>query len=87
MKRLAVSVLFVLIAASAATQSDAQKSFAKLKTLAGSVKSYVTSLPQQADRHGKLIQISLHVTFVGNTLMHEMQKDFRNCTEKKKGEY
>ncbi|MGO9127607.1 MAG: hypothetical protein ACLP6G_22300 [Terriglobales bacterium] len=84
--RIAVSLLFVLIAASAATQSDAQRAFAKLKTLVGAVESYVTSFPPQADRHGKLIQISLRVTSMGNTLMHEMQKDLRNCTEKEKGE-
>lgn len=85
--RLAVSVLFVLIAARAATQPDAQKAFAKLKSLVGSWKGYATSLPQQADTHGKLIQISLRVTSMGNTLMHEMQKDLCNSTEKEKGEY
>jgi hypothetical protein len=80
--RLAVSALFVLIAANAATQPDAQKAFAKLKTLVGSVKSYVTSLPQQADTHGKLVQISFRARSMGNTLIHEMQKDPRYSTEK-----
>jgi hypothetical protein len=84
--RIAVSVLFVLIAAAAGTQSDAQKAFAKLRTLVRCVRGHVTSLPQRADRHSKLIQISLQVTSMGNTLMHEMQKDFRNYTENKKGE-
>jgi hypothetical protein len=82
--RIAVSILFVLLAV---TRSDTQKSIAKLKTLVGSWKGYVTSLPQQADRHGNLAQISLRVTTsMGNTLMHEMQKDLRNSTEKQKGE-
>jgi len=84
--RIAVSVLFALIAVNAAIQSDAQKSFAKLKTRAISVKGYLTSLPQQADRYGKLIQISLRVTSVSDVVMHEIQNDFRNITEKKKGE-
>jgi hypothetical protein len=76
--RIALSVLFVLIAASAfasdaaATQSDAQKSFDKLKTLAGSWEGPVTTLPQQADIEGKLTQVSLRVTSMGNALVHEM---------------
>ncbi len=76
--RIALSVLFVLIAATAfasdaaATQSDAQKSFDKLKTLAGSWEGHVTTLPQQAEIEGKLMQVSLRATSMGNALMHEM---------------
>jgi hypothetical protein len=52
--------------------SDAQKSFDKLKTLAGSWEGRVTTLPQQADIEGKLMQVSLRVTSMGNALVHEM---------------
>jgi hypothetical protein len=76
--RIALSVLFVLIAATAfasdaaATQSDAQKSFDTLKTLAGSWEGHVTTLPQKAELEGKLMQVSLRVTSMGNALVHEM---------------
>ena len=76
--RIALSVLFVLIAATAfaadaaATQSDAQQSFDKLKTLAGSWEGHVTTLPPQADIEGKLMHGSLRVTSMGNAIVHEM---------------
>jgi hypothetical protein len=76
--RIALSVVFVLIAATAfaadaaATPSDAQKSFDKLKTLAGSWEGHVTTLPPQAEIEGKLMQVSLRLTSMGHTLMHEM---------------
>jgi hypothetical protein len=44
-------------------QSDAQKSFDKLKTLAGS---------WEGTLEGKPLQVSLRVTSMGNALMHEM---------------
>jgi hypothetical protein len=44
-------------------ESDAQKSFTNLKTLAGS---------WQGTYDGKPVQVSLRVTSMGNTLMHEM---------------
>jgi hypothetical protein len=44
-------------------ESDAQKSFTNLKTLAGS---------WQGTYDGKSVQVSLRVTSMGNTLMHEM---------------
>jgi len=53
-------------------QSDGQKSFDKLKTLAGSWEGHVTSVPQQADIEGELTQVSLRVTSMGNALIHEM---------------
>ena len=58
-------------AQSAAVQSDAQKSFAQLKTLAGSWEGRVTTVPPEADIEGKLMQVSLRVTSMGHTLMHE----------------
>jgi hypothetical protein len=55
-----------------AAQSDAQKSFDKMKTLAGSWEGQVTTVPQEASVEGKLTQVSFRVTSMGNTLMHEM---------------
>jgi hypothetical protein len=76
--RIALSVLFVLIAATAfaadatAPQSGAQKSFDKLKTPAGSWEGHLTTLPQQAEIEGRLMQVSLRATSMGNALLHEM---------------
>jgi len=75
--RIALSVVFVLIAATAfaadatVAQSDAQKSFDKLKTLAGTWEGRVTTLPLQAEIEGKPMQISLRVTSMGNAIVHE----------------
>src|SRR5260370_30257253 len=76
--RIATSVVFILLAArafaadAAATQSDAQKSFDKMKNLAGSWEGHVTTVPQAPEIDGKLIQVSLRATSMGNALMHEM---------------
>jgi hypothetical protein len=55
-----------------AQQSDAQKSFDELKTLAGSWEAHVTTVPPQAEIEGKLMQVSLRVTSMGNAMVHEM---------------
>ncbi len=52
--------------------SDAQKSFDKMKTLAGSWEGHVTTTPQEASIEGKLMQVSLRTTSMGNALLHEM---------------
>lgn len=55
-------------------QSDAQKSFAELKALAGTWRGPITVDPPQPDiKGGALGQISLRVTSRGNALVHEMQ--------------
>jgi hypothetical protein len=55
-------------------QTDAQKSFEKLKTLAGSWEGHVTVVPPQHEMgDGTLMQVSLRVTSRGNALVHEMQ--------------
>jgi hypothetical protein len=61
--RLTLSAVLMLISTVALAQSDAQKSFEQLKTLAG---SWETSMD------GKPLRVSLRVTSMGNTLMHEM---------------
>jgi hypothetical protein len=58
-------------------QSDAQKSFDKLKTLAGSWEGRVTTLPQAAEVEGKYALVSLRVTSMGNALMHEIKLEGR----------
>jgi hypothetical protein len=51
--------------------SEAQKSFEKLKTLAGSWEGRVKSVPAESDVEGKPMQVTLRVTSMGNALMHE----------------
>jgi len=81
--RIAISVLFVLIATTAfaadaaATQSDPQQSFDKLKTLAGSWEGPVATFPPQGEIEGKLMHVSLRATSMGNALMHEMTGEGR----------
>src|SRR5207245_7310483 len=53
-------------------KSDAKKSFDQLKTLAGSWEGHVSTLPPRAEIEGKLMQVTLRVTSMGNALMHEM---------------
>lgn len=54
-------------------QSDAQKSFTELKSLAGTWRGTVTADPPQPEiKNGDVGQISMRVTFRGNALVHEM---------------
>jgi hypothetical protein len=79
LRTLSLALLFGLAAATAfatdapaAAQSNAEKSFDKLKTLAGSWEGHVTTIPQRDEIEGKLMQVSLRTTSMGHTLMHEM---------------
>jgi hypothetical protein len=67
-----VSLSIVAFAQSDAQKSDAQKSFDKMKTLAGSWEGQVTTFPQEASIEGKLMQVTLRPTSMGNALLHEM---------------
>ena len=69
-------ILSVLISLStvAFAQSDAEKSFTQLKTLAGTWQGAVTTHPPHPDMDNKPVQISLRVTSRGNALMHEMKE-------------
>jgi hypothetical protein len=62
----------VAFAQSDAPKSDAQRSFDKLKSLAGSWEGHVATVPPEPTIEGKLMQVSLRVTSMGNALMHEM---------------
>ena len=72
--RFMLSFILLLLSTVAFAQSDAQKSYDKLKTLAGSWEGHVTITPPQAEMaDGTLMQISLRVTSRGNALVHEMR--------------
>ena len=61
--RFLLLVILTSLSTAGLAESDAQKSFTSLKTLAGS---------WQGTYDGKPVQVSLRVTSMGNTLMHEM---------------
>lgn len=81
---IALSVLLVLLAATAfaqsdtkksATPSDAQKSFDRMKALAGEWEGPVIVDPPQPEwSSDKPMHISMHITSRGNALVHEMQE-------------
>ena len=71
--RFVLSLVLMSSCATAFAQSDSQKPFATLKSLAGSWEGSVTTVPQQPEM-GKSIQVSLRVTSMGNALMHEMRQ-------------
>jgi len=75
-RRFIPSVIILLSLSTAAfAQSDAQKSFDKLKTLAGSWTGPATLNPPQTEMgDGTLMQLSLRVTSRGNALVHEMRE-------------
>lgn len=76
MKSLRSVLTFTLavLSTTAFAQSDAQKSFTSLKSLAGTWQGPVTVDPPQPDMgNGSTIQASLRVTSRGNALVHEMK--------------
>ncbi|HTM17866.1 MAG TPA: hypothetical protein VL135_13215 [Terracidiphilus sp.] len=58
-------------------QSDAQKSFEKLKTLAGSWDGTLTTTPPSPEVQNKHAQVTLRVTSMGNAFLHEIKIDGR----------
>jgi hypothetical protein len=69
--------LLLALSIGAFAQSDAQKSFDKLKTLSGSWEGQVTTVPPQPGVQNKDVQVSLRTTSMGNALMHEMRVEGR----------
>jgi len=65
-------VAVIALSTAAMAQSDAQKSFDTLKTLAGSWDGAVTTVPPQAEMAAKQIHVTLRATSMGNALLHEM---------------
>jgi len=74
--RVLLPLVVFSIAAAAFAQSDAQKSFNSLKTLAGDWEGPVTVNPPMPEMSGgsNIMHISLHVTSRGNAILHEMQE-------------
>jgi hypothetical protein len=74
--RFMLSIIFLMsLSTIAFAQSDAQKSFDKLKTLAGNWTGPATLNPPQSEMaDGTPMQLSLHVTSRGNALVHEMRE-------------
>jgi phage tail protein X len=73
--RLVLSFALLLITMAAFADSDAQKSFDQMKTLAGNWEGPVTVVPPQPDMSSdKPIHVSLRTTSRGNALVHEMQE-------------
>lgn len=73
MKFLNLVPLVVLMSCStlALAQSNAEKSFDKLKMLDGSWEGVVTTVPPQPDIQGQPMHVSLRTTSMGHALMHE----------------
>jgi hypothetical protein len=77
--RIALSLLLISItgiafaADNVTPTSDAQQSFDKLKTLAGSWEGHVRTVPPDPSIEGKSMHASLKVTSMGNAIVHEMQ--------------
>jgi len=55
-------------------QTDAERSFEKLKTLAGTWKGQITTDPREPSMDNLTIWLSLRVTSKGNALVHEMKE-------------
>jgi len=53
-------------------EPDTKKSFETLKALAGSWEGRVTTVPSVPAMEGKIARVSLRVTSMGNTLMHDL---------------
>ncbi|MGA2694628.1 MAG: hypothetical protein ABSE92_01115 [Terriglobales bacterium] len=78
---LSVAGLTLALAMSAAAQSnsqtEAQKSFETMKTMAGSWTGQVKTTPPQPEVEGKQMQASLRVTSMGHAMVHEMRGEGR----------
>jgi len=67
------SIASVAAAQTASIQTDAQKSFDNLKTLAGTWKGALTVTPPQPEMNVKELWVTLRVTSRGNAIVHEMK--------------
>ena len=72
--RSAVWLVFLALSTVAFAQSDGQKSFDKMKTLAGDWDGAVTVTPPMPEMgNGDKVHVSLRITSRGNAIVHEMQ--------------
>ncbi len=68
-------VFLLSLSAAAFAQTDAEKSFTEMKTLAGTWRGPVKVDPPQPDMEtGKPTEITMRVTSRGNALVHEMKE-------------
>ncbi len=58
-------------------KTEAQKSFEKIKTLAGSWEGRLTTNPPHPEMDGSLGQVTFRVTSMGNAVMHDMKSSVR----------
>jgi hypothetical protein len=75
--RFIVPVVLLSLSTLAFAQTDAQKSFDQLKTLAGSWEAVMKTDPPTPEADNKHAQVTLRVTSLGNALMHEMKIEGR----------
>jgi len=75
--RFTFAAVLTLVSAAGFAQSDAQKSFTSLKSLAGSWEGTVTTTPVAADVQGKHVNLSLRVASMGNSLVHDLKVESR----------
>jgi hypothetical protein len=75
--RLTLGIALLSLSTVAVAQSDAQKAFDQLKTLGGSWEGRVSTVPETPEAQGKLAQVELRVTSMGNALLHEMKLEGR----------
>lgn len=73
--RILAYAALISLSALAFAQSDAEKSFTQLKTLAGSWQGTVTTDPKQPEMGDNArMELTLRVTSRGNALVHEMKE-------------
>jgi hypothetical protein len=60
-----------------AVKTEAQLSFEKLKKLEGSWQARISTVPPTPEIDGKVGEVTLRVTSMGNALMHEMKMEGR----------
>ena len=71
------AVVLISLSTLAFAQSDAQRSFDKMKSLAGSWEGTITTIPPTPEADGKHAQATLRVTSMGNAVLHEMKLEGR----------
>ena len=69
---LALPLALLACSPHARAESPAQKSFAEIKSLAGTWEGTLTTFPASKAYQGKHLRIRLRVTSSGNALLHEM---------------
>ncbi len=77
MRLICTTFLALLLTTTAVAQSDAQKSFDRMKTLSGTWDGKVTVTPPDPEVANMTMHVTLRTTSLGNALMHEMTSPIR----------